>query len=116
MALVKIKGDTARRYRDTETGDIVSRHIAEIKPRLQELGWDNAHQRAEYRKTDQYLRFQDYAKGKMKEDTLEQRFNEIRKEDFNKSPNGIFSQFLVDLGVREPDATYSVGESPPKRR
>src|SRR5690349_13573464 len=117
MALVKIKGDKARRYRDTETDDIVSRHTAEIKQRLFDLGWTSAHARAEARKSEQYHRWERWAKDVgITGDAFERRYAAVEADDFNKAPNGAMAKLLVDIGAREPEATYNVGSSPPKRR
>jgi hypothetical protein len=117
MALIKIKGDPARRYRDTETGDIVSRHTAEIKQRLADLGWKSAHQRATARKSEQYARWERWAADKgIQFDAFERRYAAIENDDFNNAKDGLMADFLVDIGAREPDATYAVGSTPPKRR
>ena len=130
-------GGTARRYFDNQTGNTVSRHEAEIKPRLKELGWDSAHQRAYFRGKGEYDRFRQESKliG-WSEETLERKYLAALKEGrmienmdriskglppikqlrMNKAPNGLFAKFLADLGFRDPEATYSVGETPPKRK
>ena len=105
MALERIKGDKARRYRDTETGAIVSRHAAEIRPRLEALGYTDAHQRAEVRKKFSYV-------DEPLNDDMEILWNEARREGFSKKRGGKLAQFLEGLGIRDASAEYDVGETP----
>jgi len=107
MALERIPGDKARRYRDTETGALVSRHAAEIRPRLQQLGYDDAHQRARVRKTFAYTN-----DGKGLSEKQERKWNQARKKGFTKAAGGDLAAFLVDIGIRDAAAEYDVGETP----
>jgi len=107
MALERIPGDKARRYRDTETGAIVSRHAAEIKPRLTRLGYDDAHQRADARRRFGYANG-----GRGLADKQERQWNAARKEGFSKRKDGELSKLLVSIGVRDAAADYDVGETP----
>lgn len=130
-------GGTARRYLDTLTGRTVSRHEAEIKPRQQQLGWDNAHQRAYFRSTVEYKRMERYAKDVgMSKETFEKLYARALQEGrsiynmdriskglapdkrlrFDKSLDGLFAQLLIKLGVRDPAEHFPPGETPPKKR
>lgn len=130
-------GGTSRRYLDTYTGETVSRHTAEIKGRLRELGWDNAHQRAEFRSTVEYKRMERYGKDVgMDKEAFEKLYARALQEGrslynqdriskglapdkrlrFDKNPNGLFAKLLVALGVRDPNESFPPGETPPKKR
>jgi len=117
MSLERIPGDKARGYRDTETGAIVSRHTAEIRPRLTQLGYTNAHQRADIRKQFAYAN-----DGKGLREKQEKLWNAARSEGFSKAtknkagvnvgPQSKIAQFLVSIGIRDAGADYDVGETP----
>jgi len=98
--LVKIPGDKARRYLDTVTGRTVSRHIAEIKPVLQSLGYKDAHQRADTRKQFGITNI-----------SQEKLLKEARDEKFSRKSDGKFADFLRSIG-RKKDHIYDIGETP----
>lgn len=96
---------SSRRFFDTEAGHTISRHAADIKPRLVQLGYDDAHQRARVRKQFSYI-------DRELKDSEEILWNEARREGFSKKRNGKLSQFLASIGVRDAAAEYDVGETP----
>lgn len=98
---------SSRRSFDTDAGHTISRHQAEIVPRLTQLGYDDAHQRALVRKQFAYAQG-----GAGLDDKQERLWNEAREEGFNKKKGGKLDAFLVNIGVRNAAAEYDVGETP----
>lgn len=113
---------TARTYYDPE-GRIRSRRAADNE-RIRAEGWESKRDfdtRFRARKNRGYARWADAAleAGEIDEEDLrssKSEFNRLfldfRNDPSNRSPDGPLALLLVYIGLRTPDATWDVGDTP----
>lgn len=107
----------ANRYQ-APSGETISRRQYE-NLRFQKEGWKSWSEYQRTAKTKEYRRFVGNAKDENIErnpkapgSEFNQRYLAARDSGWSKDPDGDFADFLVWLGVRRPDATHDVGDTP----
>jgi hypothetical protein len=113
----RIRGTSYYRLKDDPSVVISNGSMSNVRAR--ELGYDGRGERQSVRRLDSYTQQLKSAKeAGMNEKEFEKQRNDIFKTDKvnDVSPTGAFAKFLVAIGLRDPDATYNVGETPKKKR
>lgn len=121
----RIKGDSARRYKDPSGQTISRREYENI--RLRKEGWESWSDYQQTKKSDDWLRFEgiyadkkglkrnqigptsDFAKRYI--DAFKRKGRKDEPEDLY-DPDGPLADFLVLTGHRQPDDYWEVGETP----
>jgi hypothetical protein len=112
---------TARTYFDPE-GRIRSRRAADNE-RLRESGWGSKRDfdRRYYARKDRgYNRWQGIASEadvpeseiRQSDSEFNRLFLDARADNFAPNPDGAFALFLTYIGLRDPDWTWDVGDTP----
>lgn len=120
MARYKALGGSARQYVDTETGEILPRRQYE-NIRAQEAGFESWSEYQGLRRDQTYMRWLSlYAE----EQGVTERqarsmgsgynasYNRAKDDGWSKNAKGSFADFLVDIGEREDDWEWDVGDTP----
>lgn len=120
MPYSRIPGDSARRYRDTETGETISRRQYE-NIRAQQQGFSSWSEYQGLRRDQTYMRWLSMHAEKHGISEREARrigsdFNALytraADDGWEKDPDGSFADLLVDIGEREDDWEWDVGDTP----
>jgi hypothetical protein len=112
-----IKGTSYYRLKSDHAITISNGSMSNVRAR--DLGYDNRNERTNDRKLHSY---QEHLRAAKEMGVSEKAFEKWRNDIFKSdkvndiSPSGALARYLVDIGLRDPDATYNVGETPKKKR
>jgi hypothetical protein len=119
MAYRRLPG-SARRFENTETGETLSRRQYE-NIRAREYGFDSWSQYQNLGRDQTYKRWLDMhaerhgisiAEARKMDSDFNEKYTAAQNSDWSTNADGDFADLLVDIGEREDDWEWDVGDTP----